>query len=106
LTDGTTNQQKIEARAAMDCAVRACRGEGSVIIAELSNSLGPLIALPLMVSLVFLAPNDLLQSMNWWQISLASIASILVSGFGHAVFLPFATRDIARSIAMKKLDFF
>lgn len=100
LTDGTAGkkQQKIATRTAMDCAVRACRDDGYVIVAECATMVG--LVESLMVSLfIILAPN-LVKDLNWWQISLLSALTSLVS---KDPFVPLAARNIARSIAMKKL---
>lgn len=103
LTDGTTQQKKIATKTAMDCAVEACRDDGSVIVAELSK-LGPLIALPtLVIAPLLFASNKFLQSLNWWQLSLASVVSSLICGINDGLFLFFAARSVGQSIAMKKL---
>jgi len=100
LTDGTTEQKKISANYAMDCAVRACRNGGSVVVAEFSLiDIYELLIDTLITSFAIFAPSLVVKKLNWWQISLFCFFLSIIGGNSMTAF---GVRNIVRSTEMNK----
>ena len=90
LSDGTSNENRIMGREAIQSAARACRDGGSVIIVELNTS--PQFYVPLAYSAVIGCVawgNAWLQSVPLWQMTLA--LGLLSAGCGGTANLVYRT---------------
>jgi len=100
LTDRTTKQKKISANDAMDCAVRACRNGGSVVVAEFSLiDIYELLIDTLITSFAIFAPGLVVKKLSWWQISLFCFFLSIIGGNSMTAF---GVRNIVRSTEMNK----
>lgn len=106
LTERTTTRPKIASQSAMQCAVRATRENGCVIVAEFQqNVLLLYLAASLVIPVSIYAP-EFVANLNWWQVVLLGVLLTRIGGLNDTTQLaPMAARNIVNSIWMKKWRF-
>ena len=99
LNDGSTSAKKISQQDATDCAVRACRQGGSVVVAEIKSIREILksLLLPVMVTMRLLA-----YKYKFDPLLVLLLCSIALCGVIDGPFVCFVSRNIVTSITMKK----
>jgi len=101
LTDGTAGALKITSKTAMESAVRACRDEGYVIVAECYTVR---FFAAMLILLLSIAAHNLVGNLHWWQTDpLLLTLSYLGCGSDVGIWVMLAARAIALDLEMTKL---